>query len=128
MPIAEARIETDRPSRYLVQLCRHAAAMGGAAGHGSRVHLRGMLARREVQVRAECSDAEGTLTFTPWGRCTLAADENTLTLRIDAVDDESLRRIQDVVTADLGRFGRRDRLTVTWRQPEAPNAQPDAEP
>ena len=29
MPIALARIETQRPSRYLGQFCKHAAAMGG---------------------------------------------------------------------------------------------------
>ena len=124
MPTAEARIETERPSRYLVQLCRHAAAMGGGDGHQPRVHLRGLLARRQVQVHAEWSETEGTLTFTPWGTCTIAAAANTLTLRIDAADEEGLHHIQDVIARDLNRFGRRDQLTVSWRQPEAPSAGP----
>ncbi|MGW0840961.1 DUF2218 domain-containing protein [Streptomyces sp. NPDC002787] len=28
MPIAEARVETERPSRYLVQLCKHFSDKG----------------------------------------------------------------------------------------------------
>lgn len=128
MPTAEARIETDRPSRYLVQLCRHAAAMGGTDGHQPRVHLRGMLARRQVQVRAEWSETEGTLRFIPWGTCTITADADTLTLRIDADDEEGLHQLQDVIARDLNRFGRRDQLTVNWSQPETPSAQPGTGP
>lgn len=121
MLTAEARIDTDRPSRYLVQFCKHAAAMGSAGGHGPRVHLGAMLARREVQVHAEWSDAAGTVTFTPWGTCTMQATANTLTVRVEATDEENLRRIQDVVTRDVDRFSRRDPLTVTWQRPEAPS-------
>lgn len=108
MLTAEVQIETERPSRYLVQFCKHAAAMGGAHGHGPRVHLGGMLARREVQVHVEGSDTHGTVTFTPWGQCTLQANANTLTLRIEATDEENLRRIQDIVTRNFDRFSRRD--------------------
>ncbi len=38
MLTAEAQIDTERPGRYLAQLCRHAAAMGGARGHRLRAH------------------------------------------------------------------------------------------
>jgi hypothetical protein len=124
----EARIETDRPGRYLRQLCKHAASMGGARGHGARVHLRRMLARDEVQVHAEWSDTHGVVTFDPWGLCTIQAVANALTLRIEAADEESLLRIQDIVTRNLDRFGRRDRLTVEWQQPAAPSVSPDADP
>jgi len=118
MLTAEARIDTERPSRYLVQLCKHAAAMGATQGHGPRVHLRGLLARREVHVHAEWSDTQGTVTFTPWGRCTLTADATTLTVRIDAADEDDVHRIQDVITRNLNRFGRREHLTVQWHRPE----------
>jgi hypothetical protein len=118
MPTTEARIETERPSRYLVQLCKHAAAMGSGAGdgpgHSPRVHLRNMLTRREVGVRAEWSDAEGVITFEPWGRCTLEAGTNTLTLHVEARDEQDLRRIQDILTKDLDRIGRRENLAVNW--------------
>jgi hypothetical protein len=111
MPSLEARIETEQPSRYLVQFCKHAAAMG------SRVH--GMAGHREVQVSAEWSDTSGIVTFIPWGRCALTTDANILTLRIDSPDEEGARQIQDVVTQDLARFSRRNPLTVTWDQPPA---------
>ena len=124
MLTVEAQIETERPSRYLVQLCKHAASMGGA--HEPRVHLRDMLARREVRVHAEWSDTHGTVTFNPWGRCTIHANANTLTLRIEAANEEDLRRIQDIVTRDLDRFSRRDHLTVNWHGGEAPGQAPAA--
>lgn len=49
MPTLEARIETERASRYLVQFCRHAAAIGGS-GHTSRVHLHAAMTHREAEV------------------------------------------------------------------------------
>jgi hypothetical protein len=126
MPTAEARIDTERPSRYLVQFCKHAAAMGAARGHGPGAHLRGLLARRDMRVQAEWSDTHGTVTFDPWGTCTVDVGANVLALRIDATDDESLNRIQDVITRDFARFGRRDRLTVRWHLLDAPGTGPAA--
>lgn len=119
MPVLEARIETERASRYLVQFCKHAAALGGG-GHTPRMHQHGAMTHREVQVDAEWSDARGTVAFTPWGRCTLTADPHTLTLRIEATGEDGLHQIRDVITRDLERFSRRDPLTVTWRRPETP--------
>jgi len=128
MPTAEAQIETERPSRYLVQLCRHAAAMTGPRGHRRRTHGEGdgdgdgdALALREARVRAEWSETRGVVDFAPWGQCTLAASADLLVLHVEAADEESLRRIQDVITRDLDRFGRRDHLTVNWHRPEAPH-------
>jgi len=72
-----------------------------------------------VQVHADWSDTRGVVTFSPWGRCAIAADETLLTLRVEANDEENLRQIQDIITRDLGRFARRDGLTVTW-QPASP--------
>jgi hypothetical protein len=119
-PILEARIETERPSRYLVQFCKHAAAMGGGE-HSPRAHLHGMAAaRRDVQVRADWSDTRGTVTFTPWGRCTLSAGDGSLAVRIEAADEDGMRQIRDVVTRDLDRFSRRDPLAVTWHRTDTP--------
>jgi hypothetical protein len=119
MPILHAEVRTERASRYLVQFCKHAAAMGDG-GHTPRMHPHTTLARREVQVTADWSDTNGTVTFTPWGRCTLAADGDTLTLRIDSADEHGLSQIRDVIERDLQRFSRRDPLTVTWQRPETP--------
>jgi hypothetical protein len=127
MPILHAQIQTERASRYLVQFCKHAAAMGDG-GHTPRMHLHASMARREVQVAAEWSDSGGTVTFTPWGQCTLAADIGTLTLRIDAPDDDGLAQIRDVVDRDLERFSRRNPLTVTWHRSETPGAAPFRHP
>lgn len=113
MLTAEAHVETERASRYLVQFCKHAAAMGDD-GHTPRMHLHGMMARREVQVAAEWSDTDGTVTFTPWGQCTLTASASTLTVRIEAGDQDGLHQIRDVITRDFDRFSHRHPLTVTW--------------
>lgn len=116
MPIALARIETQRPSRYLGQFCRHAAAMGDSA-HSPRMHLHpGM--RRDVQVEAEYGETAGTVTFGSWGRCDLAAEAGTLTVRIEAADEDGLHRIQEIVTNDFVRFSSRDPLSVRWQRDE----------
>jgi hypothetical protein len=126
MPTAEARIETARASRYLVQFCQHAAAMGGAHGHRPQMHDGDReRVRREIQVKADWSETEGIVHFTPWGRCTLKAMETALELRVDATDDEKLMHIQEIITADMLRFGRRDQLTVSWRRIDTPNTLSD---
>ena len=121
MLTCETRIETDRPGRYLVQLCRHAAAMGKTrGGHWPRKHADGAEpARGEPHVHAEHTDTRGVITIAPWGQVTLEATADALVLRVDAADQPTLQRIQDVLTRDLDRFGRRDRLTVTWTPPRA---------
>jgi hypothetical protein len=123
MPTLQAQIQTERASRYLVQFCKHAAAMG-SGGHSPRMHLQGMMARREVQVAADWSDTSGTVTFSPWGRCTLGADAGILTLRIEGADQDGLTQIRDIITRDLQRFSSRDPLTVTWQQSETLGAAP----
>jgi len=117
MLTAEARIETERPRRYLTQFCKHAASIGGGR-HRPRLHPGNKLARGEIQVHADWTDTQATVAFAPWGQCTITADTSRLTVRIQATDEESLRRIQDIVTTDLHRFGRRDHLTVTWHRPD----------
>src|SRR5437660_7444179 len=124
MLTAEAQIDTERPGRYLAQLCRHAAAMGGARGHRLRAHAgAGPHAGRDVQVHAEWSEADGAISFDPWGTCTVAARADRLLLRVEAADEENLRRIQDVLTRDIDRFSRRERLTVHWHSSQAPRVE-----
>ena len=123
MPILNAQVHTDRASRYLGQFCKHAAALGDG-GHTPRMHLHATMARREVRVTAEWSDTSGTVTFTPWGRCTLAADADTLTLRIDAADEDGLTQIRDIIDRDFERFSRRDPVSLSWQQPDTPGGPP----
>ncbi|HEY0697813.1 MAG TPA: DUF2218 domain-containing protein, partial [Micromonospora sp.] len=103
--------------------CRHAAAMG-TGGHALRMRLHALTAPREVRVAAEWTERGGTVTFTPWGRCTLAATADALTLRVDAADEDGLTRIRDVVTRDFERFSRREPLSVSWQRSEPDSAAP----
>jgi hypothetical protein len=132
MLTAEAFIETERASRYLHQFCKHAAAMPGARGHRVRAHDGDdTLGRGEVRLHVDASDDQGIITFDPWGRAILRAEDgNTLTVRVEATDEQNLHRIQDIITRDIERFGRRDQLTVTWQRPQpqpgsAPNPGPE---
>jgi hypothetical protein len=118
MPSAEARIQTEQPSRYLVQLCRHADSINHKDHH---LHAGEAQARPEV-LHVEWSDTDGILGLS-WGQCTMRAGPDTLTLRVEAPDEESLRGIQDLITADLERFARRDHLTVDWLLQGAPPVQ-----
>jgi hypothetical protein len=122
MRIAEARIHTDRPTRYLVQICKHAAAMGSGRGHQLRAHAEGVSATGPVTIRAEWSDTLGTVTFDPWGTCHLQAGDTALLVRVQATNHDSLARIEEIVTADLGRFSRQE-LSITWHSIRAEPAE-----
>jgi hypothetical protein len=106
MPIAEASVPTDRSSRYLVQLCRHADQMRRMRhGGGPRVD------------HVEYSETVGVIRFTD-GVVTLQASTDTLTLRIEAADEDGVRRLQDGIANRLRTIGRRDGLTLFWHQAE----------
>lgn len=113
MPVAEARVSTGRASRYLKQLCRHADQMRrmrhqAAAGHSVSP------AGPEVS-HVDYSDAVAAVRFAD-GQLTMQATADTLTLRVEAVDDDALRRLQDGVAARLHTIGRRDQLATTWHR------------
>jgi hypothetical protein len=112
MPAAEATVKTEHPDRYLVQLCKHASKMGGHLRHRPASHAGG---GPPPEIRhAEWSGTDGTVTLN-WGQWTMHAAPGTLMLHAEADSEESLRRIQDLLTARLQKIGRRDRLTVTWQ-------------
>jgi hypothetical protein len=110
---AEARVPTDRASRYLIQLCRHADQM-----RRMRLEPPGRLGGSRMPPRVQhvsYTDTTGTVRFAE-GQLTLQASADTLTLRVDAADDDSLRRLQNGIAARLHKIGRRDQLMVTWHQ------------
>ncbi|WP_377273001.1 DUF2218 domain-containing protein [Peterkaempfera sp. SMS 1(5)a] len=117
MPTAEAHVATGRGSRYLTQLCRHLDRMSlmnhqpGTAPHAGHTPP-------QVQ-HVDYSDTHGVVRFAE-GRWTLHATPDTLTLRVEADDEQTLQRLRDAATARLEKIGRRDRLTVTWN----PSAEP----
>jgi hypothetical protein len=91
---SEARIETPRASVYMKQLCRHFAH----------------------KVDASFDDERGRIAFSA-GVCRLEAAGGVLVLAADADDEESLRRVEDVVASHLERFAFRDDLKVAWGAP-----------
>jgi len=115
MLTAEADIRTEHAASYLARLCGHAGKMGTAGrrlGHRRPSHAPGDAAP-EVR-RVECSGTEGTVSLN-WGQWTMRALPGLLAVRAEAADQESLRRIQDLLTARLEKFGRREHLTVDWQ-------------
>jgi hypothetical protein len=112
MLTAEAVIATEHPDRYLARLGKHAAKMGSGPSHRPRAHGSG---QPPPEVRhAEWSATSGTVKLN-WGGWTMQAAPGVLRLRAEAADEASLRRIQDMLTTRLEKFGRRERLTVTWQ-------------
>jgi hypothetical protein len=99
MLIAEARIETPRSSRYLVQLCRHISLV-------ARAHP-------QMRARVEWSDIHGVIDL-GLGRCTLVATPGVLTLRGEAPDEDSLHELEQRIADRLKQVGRRDHPMVTW--------------
>ena len=121
MLTAIAQVKTEDPSRYLVQLCRHASQVGRLR-HRARSH--GGDGGPPPKVRhVECSETSGIINF-GWGQCTMQATQGTLILRAEAADSENLQRVQDIVARDIERFGKRNRLSVSWQPTEVPRVQP----
>ena len=81
MPSAQARVRTDRASRYLIQLAKHGRHMGTGVLHGRRRHDDGGVP--PTVLRAESSDTEGVVDF-GWGRCTMKATDTEYDLVVDA--------------------------------------------
>ena len=113
MMTAVARVETDRASRHLAELCKHASKM---QRHLPRLGSNGAAGHSPPEVRhVEWSEADGLLSF-GWGRCTLRASADALTLRIEAPDQESLRQLQDFIAHRVETIGSRDHLVVSWQR------------
>ncbi|SEG92785.1 hypothetical protein SAMN05216223_12696 [Actinacidiphila yanglinensis] len=130
MPTAEARLATDRASRYLVQLCSHLGRMdrmdhhphGGHGAHGG--HAQDPTAPAVQHV--DHTDTHGIVRFAD-GRWTLHATADTLTLRVDADDEAALSRLRDGISERITRIGRRDGLKAHWHPVAADDRSP-AEP
>jgi hypothetical protein len=123
MPAAEAIIETADPVRYLTRLGQHASQMGQRLRHHRpRRHGGGEQEPPEVR-QAEWSATEGLVRL-DWGQWTMQVEPGALRVRAEAADEAGLRRIQDLITARLENFGRREHLIVNWKRLQAPAADP----
>jgi hypothetical protein len=121
MLTAEARVQTEQPARYLIQLCQHVSKMGGHLRHRPRSHDSDS-GPPEIR-HAEWSEKDGIVTL-DFGQWTMHATPGELRIRAEADSEENLRRIQDLVTARLEKIGRRDRLTVNWQAAETSAVEP----
>lgn len=86
-----ARVETERASIHLQQLCKHFAH------------------RRPVTFTPE----QGRIEFAA-GVCALEAKDGVLTLVAEAEDAERLAQVQDVVEKHLARFAFRAPPKIEW--------------
>ena len=93
MPASQARVATDRASRYLKQLCSHFDAKASWVW-----------------------DHQMGRTVFAFGTCYITVEPDALVLRVDADDEELLARTEYVVGDHLTRFGTRDQLSVAWRR------------
>lgn len=121
MPTAEAHIPTERASRYLVQFCRHLGQMSRMRHQPPARHGGGGMPPTVQDV--DYSDTYGVIRFDE-GQFTLQATSATLTLRVNADDEDTLQRLQNGITARLEKIGRRDQLTVTWQPCQTPPGSP----
>jgi hypothetical protein len=86
-----AKIESERASIYLQQLCKHFAH----------------------KLPVEFTPESGQITFSA-GICRLEAKDGVLTLRTEAEDLAGVERVQDVVEKHLVRFAFREPPTFAW--------------
>ena len=114
MQTAEARIPTDRAKRYLTQLCRHASKMGQprSGGNPPRSHNAGDAPPPVLHV--DWSDTIGVIRFGE-GQCILQASDKALLLRVEAITENALHRLQSGIAHRLETFGYREHLTVYWQ-------------
>jgi catechol 2,3-dioxygenase len=88
---SRAGVVTDRPSPYLLQLCKHF--------------------RHKLDVTFD--ERTGTIPFA-FGRCELRAGDGVLELEAIAATPADLERVEHVIASHLERFGRRHELSVAW--------------
>jgi hypothetical protein len=123
MPTAETSIRTDRAAVYLARLCSHAGKMSTVTRlHRHQPDVGGSPPRfQDIQQ----ADDEATVTL-DCGQWTVRADQDQLFIRVVAPDQESLVRIQDMLTTRLRALGSREQLGFAWLPASGPEgrAQP----
>lgn len=91
-----ATFETDKPHRYMEQLCHHFGR----------------------KVPAQYDADSGWVAFS-FGRCDMTAESQKLTLRANAKDQSQLDQVVQVMTSHLERFAFRENPTLAWNKPAA---------
>ena len=91
---SRADVRTEAPARYAKQLVSHLG--------------------RKVPFTEDADGAWTTIVGNARGR--IVVGDDTLTLRAEAPDVETLNRIEHALGSHLERFGARAGLTVSWRR------------
>jgi len=92
---AHSTVETEKASRYLKALCNHF----------------------DRKVTATYDDNHGDVQF-GFGSCQMDADAQTLSIHVQADNDENFARVKFVVADHLERFSGDDALKVEWAEQE----------
>jgi hypothetical protein len=87
-----AVVQTATPKRFMVQLCKHF----------------------EHKLPVSQDGSEGRIEFSI-GTCRMQATDDTLVLRAEAADTDTLGKLQDVVARHLVRFAFRAAPEVVWQ-------------
>ncbi len=93
MYAADARVNSDKASRYLIQLCKHFAH----------------------KTPAEYDGTQGRVDFRP-GLCLLTASANELVVTCEASTASELDRVKYIVEDHIVRFGWREKIGVEWME------------
>ncbi|GHC34681.1 DUF2218 domain-containing protein [Aidingimonas halophila] len=91
MPISRANIMTDSGLVLMQRLCKH-------WGH---------------KLDVEKDDKQARVVFDE-GTCLMQADEDKLIVALEALDDASLDRLEQVVDEHLARMAGRGTLDIVW--------------
>jgi hypothetical protein len=91
MYTAETRVNSEKASRYLVQLCKHFAH----------------------KTTAEYDETQGRVDFKP-GLCMMTVTGDELFVRCEAGAVPELERIKHIVEDHIVRFGWREKIGVKW--------------
>lgn len=91
MLLAQGQVKTEKAQRYLKALCNHFSH----------------------KVQATYNDDRGNVDF-GFGTCELQAEADTLTLQIQADNNEGFARVKYVVADHLERFSGDEALQIMW--------------
>ncbi|WP_189466905.1 DUF2218 domain-containing protein [Litchfieldella qijiaojingensis] len=91
MPISRAEIATDSGAKLIDRLCKHWAH----------------------KLDVEKSEGQARVTFEA-GTCLMYAKDGKLTVALEALDDESLDRLEEVVDSHLVRMAGKEDLDIVW--------------
>ena len=112
---AQARVPTDRASRYLEQLCSHLSQISGHAGDHAHQAQHGPSDQPRI-VTVGWTENRGVITFDR-GAIRLHATGDALEVLVEAQGESALAQLKRAFGARLEMIGRRDELSLTWYRP-----------